>query len=91
MVVTSYMKWMILFVPLVLFFALPVNEMLIVGIGPSQSSTPVPAYVVHDPITIRNESDIVQQGWPGNGTAADPYIIEQDPCSPSVWDIMGGR
>lgn len=33
-------------------------------------------YAVHDPILITSDADFVSQGWPGNGTESDPYIIE---------------
>ncbi len=36
----------------------------------------VPAYTLHSPIVISNNSDFETQGWPGNGTVSDPYIIE---------------
>lgn len=29
----------------------------------------------HGPITIESNSDFETQGWPGNGTLADPYVI----------------
>ncbi len=31
---------------------------------------------VHNGITIRSDNDFIEQGWPGSGTAADPYRIE---------------
>ncbi len=34
------------------------------------------AYESHDPIVITTDSDFETQGWPGNGTVEDPYIIE---------------
>ena len=36
----------------------------------------VSQYVDHDPIIIRSDLDFVEQGWPGNGTLEEPYIIE---------------
>ncbi len=33
-------------------------------------------YVVHDPILIASDADFEAQGWPGNGTENDPYLIE---------------
>jgi parallel beta-helix repeat protein len=33
-------------------------------------------YVVHDPIVITSDDDFEAQGWPGNGTIIDPYMIE---------------
>ena len=30
----------------------------------------------HDPIEIVGDDDFVSQGWPGNGTWSDPYLIE---------------
>ncbi len=34
------------------------------------------AYTPHDPISITSDSDFETQGWPGNGTAENPYRIE---------------
>lgn len=34
------------------------------------------AYESHAPISITSDSDFVSQGWPGNGTQGDPYVIE---------------
>lgn len=33
-------------------------------------------YEVHDPILISSDDDFVIQGWPGNGTVEEPYVIE---------------
>jgi nitrous oxidase accessory protein NosD len=33
-------------------------------------------YTTHDPILITSNADFVSQGWPGNGTLEDPYVIE---------------
>ncbi|MFW9804177.1 MAG: NosD domain-containing protein [Candidatus Thorarchaeota archaeon] len=33
-------------------------------------------YVVHDPILITSDADFEIQGWPGNGSIIDPYVIE---------------
>jgi len=33
-------------------------------------------YISHEPIVIEGDSDFVSQGWQGNGTPEDPYIIE---------------
>ena len=30
----------------------------------------------HSPIVIDGDDDLKAQGWPGNGTEADPYVIE---------------
>jgi len=32
--------------------------------------------IQHDPITIQSNSDFESQGWPGNGTEVNPFIIE---------------
>ncbi|TFG26449.1 hypothetical protein EU528_14395, partial [Candidatus Thorarchaeota archaeon] len=43
-------------------------------------------YIVHNPIDIESNEDLVNQGWLGNGTEEDPYVIEglyitnQGPC-----------
>ncbi len=33
------------------------------------------SYTIHAPITISSDADFVSQGWPGNGTGSDPYVI----------------
>ncbi|MHA1771546.1 MAG: right-handed parallel beta-helix repeat-containing protein [Candidatus Thorarchaeota archaeon] len=33
-------------------------------------------YVTHSPLDIRSDTDLQTQGWSGNGTASNPYIIE---------------
>ncbi len=43
-------------------------------------------YVPHEPIRIMSNADFADQGWPGSGTFADPYVISglhfvsADPC-----------
>jgi len=39
-------------------------------------SPPPSGFVPHEPIVIYSDSDFVYQGWPGSGTAEDPYRIE---------------
>ena len=34
------------------------------------------AYTTHAPISITSDSDFETQGWPGNGSKANPYLIE---------------
>ncbi len=34
------------------------------------------SYTPHGPITISDDIDFESQGWPGNGTKTDPYVIE---------------
>ncbi len=34
------------------------------------------SYTPHDPIVITSDSDFASQGWPGNGTETEPYVIE---------------
>ncbi len=36
----------------------------------------VSAYTPHSPITITSNADFASQGWPGNGTESNPYVIE---------------
>ncbi|MFW9847665.1 MAG: NosD domain-containing protein [Candidatus Thorarchaeota archaeon] len=36
----------------------------------------VAQYVDHDPIIISSDLDFIEQGWRGNGTIEEPYIIE---------------
>ena len=55
-----------------------------------ESSILIPSeYIVHDPINITSNSDFESQGWPGNGTVVNPYVLENltitqqiqyDPC-----------
>ena len=33
-------------------------------------------YSQHDSIYINSDSDFVEQGWPGNGSVTNPYVIE---------------
>ena len=33
-------------------------------------------YTPHEPIIINNNDDFSNQGWPGNGSMIDPYVIE---------------
>ncbi|MCF2138381.1 MAG: right-handed parallel beta-helix repeat-containing protein [Candidatus Thorarchaeota archaeon] len=33
-------------------------------------------YTGHDPLSIQSDADLLSQGWPGNGTPSNPYIIE---------------
>ncbi|RDE11812.1 MAG: hypothetical protein C4K48_11005 [Candidatus Thorarchaeota archaeon] len=35
-----------------------------------------PSYVPHSPIIINSNADFETQGWLGNGTQTDPYVIE---------------
>ncbi len=35
-----------------------------------------PEYTSHDPIIIYGDSDFQAQGWPGNGSADNPYMID---------------
>ncbi|MBN2230088.1 MAG: right-handed parallel beta-helix repeat-containing protein [Candidatus Thorarchaeota archaeon] len=34
------------------------------------------SYIPHSPIEITSNDDFVTQGWPGNGTEVNPYVIE---------------
>ncbi len=36
----------------------------------------VSAYTPHGPITITSDADFASQGWPGNGTESNPYVVE---------------
>ena len=51
-----------------------VNSLIVEPAGPNQVI--IPSYIEHDPIDIRSNDDFETQGWPGNGTENDPYIIE---------------
>lgn len=48
--------------------------------GQAEGSRPrdrfIPSYIPHSPITIASNADFVSQGFPGSGTAEDPYVIE---------------
>ncbi len=43
---------------------------------PGSQGTFTPSYIPHDPISIYTNAGFTSQGFPGNGTAEDPYIIE---------------
>ncbi len=78
----------ILYVLLAILIAQP---LLLVGIGPmtttnaidaeatvvtSQGTRLAPgAHTAHVPIVIDGNADFVTQGWPGDGTSGDPYVI----------------
>ncbi len=47
-----------------------------IPVGQRQYVIPAGAYIPHSPITITNNTDFFRQGWPGNGTEDDPYVIE---------------
>ncbi len=34
------------------------------------------SYTTHDPIRINNDTDFDTQGWPGDGSESDPYVIQ---------------
>ncbi|MEM4734541.1 MAG: hypothetical protein QXS20_02400 [Candidatus Thorarchaeota archaeon] len=34
------------------------------------------SYTPHDPVYVTSDMDFVVQGWPGNGTESDPFVIE---------------
>ena len=65
---------------LVLFLTLPIP----VAFSPSlaaksnnpRSTSSLALYEQHEPITIGNDTDFADQGWPGNGTVDDPYVVE---------------
>jgi parallel beta-helix repeat protein len=40
----------------------------------SQESTFLPTF--HDPVVIESDTDFVNQGWPGNGSMNNPFLIE---------------
>lgn len=33
-------------------------------------------YTEHDPFVIESDAELTEQGWPGNGTEENPYLIE---------------
>ncbi len=41
-----------------------------------RSSVALAEYVPHAPITISNNTDLISQSWPGNGSVSNPYRIE---------------
>ncbi|NHJ14557.1 MAG: hypothetical protein EAX95_12835, partial [Candidatus Thorarchaeota archaeon] len=53
-----------------------------IGLGmyhPSITTLVAPAtddFVAHDPIIIEGDDDFIDQGWPGAGSEADPFVIE---------------
>lgn len=44
--------------------------------GHSNQRAMMSELTTHDPIEIIGDDDFVSQGWPGNGTWSDPYLIE---------------
>ena len=34
------------------------------------------SYVIHEPFNITSDTDFEIQGWPGNGSFSNPYMIE---------------
>ncbi len=46
------------------------------GLQESRSIAIPSNYVVHESITIASDSDFISQGWPGNGSISNPYLIE---------------
>ena len=36
----------------------------------------IASMTLHAPINISSNQDFILQGWPGNGTQANPYMIE---------------
>ena len=42
------------------------------------------AYVTHDPVNIVSNMNFSIQGWPGNGTSGNPYVIEDLEISSSA-------
>jgi hypothetical protein len=56
---------------------------------------PASAYTPHDPIFIEGNDDFAAQaaseGWPGNGTKGDPYIIKGYEIENNVSECIGIR
>jgi parallel beta-helix repeat protein len=73
------MKYKIL---LFLFALLMLSNAPAAGTHPSSSHPTLDgngfqaAYTPHAPISINSDSDFETQGWPGNGSKANPYLIE---------------
>ena len=44
-------------------------------IGLELNSNAVQSYVTHSPILVDTNSDFVSQGYPGNGSSVNPYVI----------------
>ena len=42
----------------------------------TSSVSPSTQYEPHNAIAINNDSDFIEQGWPGLGTPENPYVIE---------------
>lgn len=45
------------------------------------------AYTEHAPVVISSNGDFLSQGWPGNGTLDDPYMIQGLNITTSGWCI----
>jgi parallel beta-helix repeat protein len=71
-------KMIIVSLMLLALMVLPLsNKMpLIISVEIDNRSTILSDYEVHDPIVITCDEDFITQGWPGNGTIENPYILE---------------
>jgi parallel beta-helix repeat protein len=54
----------------------PTNSVDITAIKYTKEQAKLPELVSHDPIEIVGDDDFISQGWPGNGTWGNPFIIE---------------
>ena len=62
-----------------------------VGVMPYQRQVEhsfAPSYIDHLPINISGDEDFKLQGWPGNGTFDDPYVIANLNITTSVTSIL---
>ena len=52
------------------------NDQFVLTLSPTSSKLLYSSLTPHDPIEIHNDGELVDYGFPGLGTAGDPYIIE---------------
>ena len=57
------------------FFVNPSESSIETQTG-AQLIIPSDSYTFHSPIDINSNADFSSQGWPGNGTLGNPYVIE---------------
>jgi parallel beta-helix repeat protein len=65
---------------LLLFLTIPVSAASASDLAAKSnnpgSTTDLAQYEQHEPIVIGSDTDFADQGWPGNGTVDDPYVVE---------------
>lgn len=73
----SRLIWLCMFVFLLVLMSPAEERSEISTIIPYNVETnQLEAYTEHDPVSISGNADFAGQGWPGNGTPQNPYLIE---------------